>query len=214
MADTATSRGADGNVMTQLAVCRRAAGVALLSDLTCCELRGSGPGLDALALALVGGSPGVGDHVAAPWGWWIRTSAHRALAMAEAPGDAALRCALTRAHEAARDIAAADRSADYAALVLAGPRAGRVGAAGAAVLPEPVVVVTDGEDYQVLLVPAVGALAALPILLAAGRGDGAVAVGLRAVATLRAAHRVLTGQRPAPQLRLPTEHSKPGAPTT
>ncbi len=199
-------------LMTQLATCRRAVGIALLAAPELHDLRGRGPDLDAMALALTGVSPRPGEHVVAPWGWWIRTSPHRAGALADVTSGPGLRRALAGAGDTSADVAASDGSPACAVLVLAGPHAGRVLAAATALLPRPVVAVADGDDYRVLLVPADTALTVHRSLLAVGRDDGALAVGPKAVATLRAADRVMARQRPSHGLRLVDDLIRPGAP--
>ncbi|HWH93748.1 MAG TPA: hypothetical protein VNT03_07800 [Baekduia sp.] len=214
MADALGSHAVDGTVMTQLAACRRAAGVALLRRPAFYELRGRGPDLDAVATRLLGGaSPAPGRQASTSWGWWVRESEHGAVAAADVPRGAELAEALAGARRSVPDIAIVDRAEGHAAIVIAGPRAGRVAVSAADLLIPPVACFDDGDDYHLVIVQEARGLAAFQTVLAAGRQDGAVAVGLAAVGTLRAARRVIAGQRPAPRLR-PSIKSQPGVTTS
>jgi hypothetical protein len=85
------------------------------------------------------------------------------------------------------DVVLEDRSAGYAAVILAGRLAARLAATPAARLARPAMLACDGDDFRVLVLPDERATDTRHVLLEAGRADGAIAVGPTAVDLYRAA---------------------------
>jgi hypothetical protein len=128
------------------------------------------------------------------WGWWIRISGQRALAVRDPAGAKSLPALGTMPD----DLAITDRSADLAALLLVGPRAGLLANHVATGTDWSVASLGADDDYRTLLIDRRTAMTTFQRALRAGRTLGAVSVGLSAIRTQRAAARVLSGQRVTP----------------
>jgi hypothetical protein len=180
------------HVMAQLAACRRAAGLALVPEPALFELRGPAWELGVIAQRLTGRRPAAGTCVRMRHGWWRTEASGRALVLADGPE---LEPRLEDVVASRPDVALSDLSAAHAGLVLVGPLAGRLAASPAARLARPVIAACDGNDYWLLVLPQDRAGDARHVLLAAGRADGAVVVGVRATELHRAARRIRVAQR-------------------
>ena len=168
-----------GCVMAELAACRHGVGVALVR-VTICEARGPHAALDRMVV----------EHSCA---YRLRLTRHRAVAIVDLPGSPRPEGAIV---DGGPDVALSARSRELCALVLAGPRAPRLAASAAPGL-RLLASFGEGDDLRLLVIARRDGPAALSALLAAGRGDGAVAVGRTTLGLLRAARRVTAAQRAA-----------------
>ena len=195
-----------GSVATEVAVCRKAVGLALRTELRVLEVEGREPWLERLLdRALRGQHPVPGEAaVAAAAGTWCARVAERTTLVVGPPG------AVERWRRVAREaviagspITAAERGCAPVSLI--GPRAGRL--MRMAELPEPglgrveagtlegarTVVLRPTADHYLLLIDCDGAAAACHALLQTGRSIGLSLIGCDAVSRLAVAAR-----RPAP----------------
>ena len=173
-----------GSATSEAAICRSRVGLAERSDRATLELRGPQAEVD-LALREVGR---LGDRA-----WVVRSSARRALIRCEGDDEDAAVSLLHRAE----DVTVVDRSPDYAALELIGPRAAEVLAA--ALLDEDeddVTLVHQGEGVVELLVPRGQGPAMWNRLLEAGEPYGIACVGFDALEHLAVSDHATIRRRP------------------
>jgi glycine cleavage system aminomethyltransferase T len=184
-----------GSVATELAICRKTAGLADRSELGRLELTGREPWIEhALAHAIGPGVPRPGRAARLGDTWCCRVAPDRALIVAPAPALARWRRLAREAVVAGHPIACADVSAATTAASLVGPSAAAV--LRLAALPygtevgdlaaaDGVIVLRDGPQQFLVL-------AGAPIwdtLLDAGRPLGLSPVGSDAIVRLRAVSR-------------------------
>jgi hypothetical protein len=176
-----------GHMPSQLAACERAAGLAVVPRAPLLELRGPATSLASLTARLTGGRRSAGRPVRVRCGWWQSMTPHRALLLADRaePLDALMNDLAQRV----LDMAVEDRSDSYACLVLSGPLAGSIASDPAARLARPLMTVCDGEQDRLLVVAAHQADSLQRALLEAGRGNGVIAVDVRAAELRRVARR-------------------------
>jgi hypothetical protein len=209
-----TPRSEAEHVMAQVAACRRTVGVALVPAVGVFELRGPASELTVVARQLTGRRPVTGCCVRMRGGWWRTETPGRARILADAGDLPEVEALLERLVVSRLDVALSDLSAAHAALILAGPLAGRLAASPAARLAQPLMAVCDGDDYHVLVVGLERAGDTRHVLLEAGRADGAVAVGARATELHRAARRIGIARRAPVTPELSIHTTTTGAPAS
>jgi glycine cleavage system aminomethyltransferase T len=192
-----------GSVATEVAVCRKAVGLAVRTELRILEVCGREPWLERLLSRALGGRvPAAGTAAIAAGAWCCRLDERRALVVG--PGGA-----VERWRRVAREaviggspISAAELTDAWAPLSLIGPRAPRLlaiagldrelapGEVRAVVLEgAPALVLRAGADHWLCLVDADAAPEACHALIDAGREVGLALVGCEAVGRLAAAAR-------------------------
>jgi len=194
-----------GSVATEMAVCRKAVGLAFRTELEILDVHGREPWLERLLTRALGCDPQSGSAVAAAGTWCCRLDLHRALLVGPSGAVARWRRVAREAVVGGSPITAADLTGSYSAMSLIGPRAARlVEAAGLAadvplnavqeglVATAPAIAVRTAADQWLLLVESAGASAAYRTLCEAGRPLGLSLVGSEAVGRLAAATRPLT----------------------
>ena len=204
------NRGHRGHVMAHLAACRRSVGLSLLGQVSLFELRGSPAHLAALGEDLQACEPVVGRPVRTGWGWWQLDATRRVLVLADPLRSAELGRLLQRAAAPHLDIVLTGVASDYVGLVLAGPQAGSLAASPAVRLADPLLTVSEREDYRLLVLAAARARDLHETLLALGADQGAVSVDAEVTDLYRAAHRALTSQRRDVGLQSHTAMSRTG----
>ena len=194
-----------GSAAAEVAVCRKAVGLAVRTELRVLELQGREPWLERLLTRALGGrAPEPGTAAVAAGTWCCRVQAGRALVVGAPGGVERWRRVAREAVVAGSPIAATELTDEWAPVSLIGPKAGRVLAlAGlpADLLPGALhvgtlagahtVLLRAGADHWLALVDCDGAAEALHTLLEAGRGVGLSLVGWEAVGRLAAAARPL-----------------------
>jgi glycine cleavage system aminomethyltransferase T len=186
------------SVATELAICRKTAGIAGRPELGQLELSGREPWIEH-ALAHATGSPAPAPGRAALLGdtWCCRVAADRAIVVAPPAARARWRRLAREAVVAGHRIACADLTQGSAAISIVGPYAaavlaaaglphdlspGELAAAGAGTI-----VLRDGSDRFLLLLAAPLSATVWDELLEAGRPFGLSPVGAGALGRLRAA---------------------------
>jgi glycine cleavage system aminomethyltransferase T len=184
-----------GSVATELAICRKTAGLADRSELGRLELTGREPWIEhALAHAIGPAVPQPGRAARLGDTWCCRVAPDRALIVAPEPALARWRRLAREAVVAGHPIACADGSRSTAAVSLVGPSAAAVlrlaglpygPEVGDLAAGEDAIVLRDGPQ-QFLLLPGAPIWDAL---LDAGRPLGLSPVGSDAIVRLRAVSR-------------------------
>jgi hypothetical protein len=203
----AATRDVAGKVAAQIAVCRRSVGLSGPASLGVLELRGRRAALQTVLRGLTGRRLAVGDAVHASGAWWCLLTSYRALALAPPAARHDVWALLRNATRETPGASTVDLSADYAAITLAGPRAGALavaaglgerppGRAGLVCGARPAVVLREHADRCLVVVPRAHADVAWAELLAAGAALGAAGVDAYALGLLAAGERV-TGCLPA-----------------
>jgi glycine cleavage system aminomethyltransferase T len=192
-----------GSVATELAVCRKAVGLAVRTELRILEVCGREPWLERLLDRTLGGRvPAVGSAVIAAGTWCCRTEQDRALVVGPSGAVERWRRVAREAVIGGSPISAAEVTDAWEPLSLIGPRAPRLLAmAGVATeLPvggvcettvegAPALLLRAGADHWLALLAAGAAPEACHALIEAGREVGLSLVGCEAVARLAAAAR-------------------------
>jgi glycine cleavage system aminomethyltransferase T len=192
-----------GSVATELAVCRKAVGLAVRTELRILEVCGREPWLERLLSRALGGRvPTVGTAAVAAGAWCCRTGQDRALVVGPSGAVERWRRVAREAVIGGSPIAAAELTDAWAPLSLIGPKAPRllamagadadlpVGGLGATTFEgAPALVLRAGADHWLALLDADAAPEACHALLEAGRQVGLSLVGCEAVARLAAAAR-------------------------
>jgi glycine cleavage system aminomethyltransferase T len=194
-----------GSVATELAVCRKAVGLALRSELRILEVCGREPWLERLLSRALGGRvPEVGTAAVAAGTWCWRTEQDRALVVGPSGAVERWRRVAREAVIGGSPISAAEVTDAWEPLSLIGPKAPRLlalagveaelpvgGVCETTVEGAPALVLRAGTDHWLALLDAGAAPAACHELLEAGREVGLSLVGCEAVARLAAAARPL-----------------------
>ena len=192
-----------GSVATELAVCRKAVGLAVRTELRILEVCGREPWLERLLHRTLGGRvPDAGTAAIAAGTWCCRLDERRALVVGPSGAVERWRRVAREAVIGGSPISAAELTDALAPVSLIGPKAPRLLAmAGAeAELPiggvcpttvegAPALVLRAGADHWLALLDADAAPEACHALLEAGREVGLSLVGCEAVARLAAATR-------------------------
>jgi len=195
-----------GSVATELAVCRKAVGLALRSELRILEVCGREPWLERLLSRTLGGRvPEPGTAVIAAGTWCCRADERRALVIGPAGAVARWRRIAREAVVGGSPITAAEITDEHAAVSLIGPTAATLmamaglpadlplgGMGSGTVEGAATLVVRVGADHWIALLDAGHAPEACHALLETGRGLGLTLVGCEAVGRLAAAARPLT----------------------
>lgn len=191
-----------GSVATEVAVCRKAVGLAFRTELEVLDLQGREPWLERLLTRALGRDPQTGSAIAAAGVWCCRLDLHRALVVGPSGAVASWRRVAREAVIGGSPITAADLTEGCAPMSLIGPRAARlldlVGLP--ATLPlhavyegladtAPVTLVRTGADHWLLLVDDDDVATTYGALCTHGRPLGLSLVGSEAVGRLAAATR-------------------------
>lgn len=192
-----------GSVATELAVCRKAVGLAVRTELRILEVCGREPWLERLLARTLGGRvPAAATAAIAAGTWCCRLDERRALVVGPSGAVERWRRVAREAVIGGSPISAAELTDAWAPLSLIGPRAPRLlamagveadlpvgGVHSGALAGAPALVVRDGADHWLALLDAEAAPDACHALLEAGREVGLSLVGCEAVARLAAAAR-------------------------
>jgi glycine cleavage system aminomethyltransferase T len=192
-----------GSVATEVAVCRKAVGLALRSELRILEVCGREPWLERLLDRALGGRvPAVGSAAIAAGTWCWRTEQDRALVVGPSGAVERWRRVAREAVIGGSPISAAEVTDAWEPLSLIGPKAPRLlasagvedelpigGVCAATVEGARALVLRAGADHWLALLEAEAAPEACHALLEAGREVGLSLVGCEAVARLAAAAR-------------------------
>jgi glycine cleavage system aminomethyltransferase T len=193
-----------GSVATELAVCRKAVGMSVRTELRILEVCGREPWLERLLSRALGGRvPEVGTAAIAAGAWCCRTEQDRALVIGPSGAVERWRRVAREAVIGGSPISAAELTDAWAPLSLIGPKAPRLlalagadaqdlpvgGLAATTVEGAPALVLRAGADHWLALLDADAAPDACRALFEAGRGVGLSLVGCEAVARLAAAAR-------------------------
>ena len=184
------SSGRTGHTMAQLAACRHSVGISLIAAPALYELAGSYLDVTRIGSALGAGEASAGSSAETRWGWWHQVTPCRALVLADPMCETALERVLSQQAAFNLDVAVRSLSARRAGLVLAGPRASRLASSSIVHLADPVMTVSSGQDYWLLVIRRTRVLNTLRALLELGGPDGAVSVEQHATDLYRAAQRV------------------------
>lgn len=192
-----------GSVATEVAVCRKAVGLALRSELRIVEVCGREPWLERLLGRALGGRvPAVGTAAVAAGTWCWRTEQDRALVVGPSGAVERWRRVAREAVIGGSPISAAEVTDAWAPLSLIGPKAPRLLAMAGVETELPIggvchtmiegasaLVLRTGADHWLALLDADAAPEACHALLEAGREVGLSLVGCEAVGRLAAAAR-------------------------
>jgi glycine cleavage system aminomethyltransferase T len=192
-----------GSVATEIAVCRKAVGLALRTELRILEVCGREPWLERLlARTFAGRVPAVGTAAVAAGTWCCRVEERRALVVGPSGAVERWRRVCREAVIGGSPITAAEVTDAWAPLSLIGPKAARLLAmAGVedvlgigevqsvALEGAPAMLLRAGADHWLALIDADAAPEACHALLEAGRTVGLSLVGCEAVGRLAAAAR-------------------------
>jgi glycine cleavage system aminomethyltransferase T len=193
-----------GSVATEIAVCRKAVGLAVRTELRILEVCGREPWLERLLSRALGGRvPVVGSAAIAAGAWCCRTEQDRALVIGPSGAVERWRRVAREAVIGGSPISAAELTDAWAPLSLIGPKAPRLlslagaeaeelavsGVRATTVEGAPALVLRAGADHWLALLEAEAAPEACHALLEAGRAVGLSLVGCEAVARLAAAAR-------------------------
>jgi glycine cleavage system aminomethyltransferase T len=188
-----------GSVATELAVCRKAVGLAVRTDLRILEVCGREPWLERLLhRALRGRVPEPGSAAVAAGAWCCRVDEDRVLVIGASGAVERWRRVAREAVIGGSPIAASEVTDAWAPVSLIGPKAGRLLAladlpadvpVGALHAGASLVLLRCAPDHWLALLAAEGAAEACRALLAAGRAVGLSLVGSEAVGRLAAAAR-------------------------
>jgi glycine cleavage system aminomethyltransferase T len=192
-----------GSVATEVAVCRKAVGLALRSELRLLEVCGREPWLERLLDRALGGRvPAVGTAAVAAGAWCWRTEQDRALVVGPSGAVERWRRVAREAVIGGSPISAAELTDAWEPLSLIGPKAPRLLAMAGVTAELPVggacettlagataLVLRTGADHWLALLEAEAAPEACHALFEAGREVGLSLVGCEAVARLAAAAR-------------------------
>jgi glycine cleavage system aminomethyltransferase T len=192
-----------GSVATELAVCRKAVGLAVRTELRLLEICGREPWLERLLDRTLGGRvPAVGTAVIAAGTWCCRLDERRALVVGPSGAVERWRRVAREAVIGGSPISAAEVTDVWEPLSLIGPKAPRLlaiagvetalpvgGVCEATLEGAPALVLRAGADHWLALLDAEAAPEACHALLEAGREVGLSLVGCEAVARLAAAAR-------------------------
>jgi glycine cleavage system aminomethyltransferase T len=192
-----------GSVATEMAVCRKAVGMAVRSELRILEICGRRPWLERLLGRALGGRvPAPATAAVAAGAWCARVDAERALVIGPSGAVERWRRVAREAVIGGSPITAAELTDAWAPVSLIGPKAGRLmelagersdlpagGVRAGALAGEPALVLRVGAEHWLALIESGGAAAAGRALLHAGRAVGLSLVGCEAVGRLAAAAR-------------------------
>jgi tRNA-modifying protein YgfZ len=192
-----------GSVATEVAVCRKAVGLAVRGELRVLEICGREPWLERLLARTLGGRvPETGSAAIAAGAWCCRVDERRALVIGASGAVERWRRVAREAVIGGSPITAAEITDAWAAVSLIGPKAPRLlamaglpsdlpagGLAAGAVEGAATVLLRASEDHWLALFDADGAPEACHALLDAGRALGLTLVGCEAVGRLAAAAR-------------------------
>ena len=188
-----------GSVATELAVCRKAVGLAVRTELRILEVRGREPWLERLLHRALGGRvPQSGTAAVAAGAWCCRVDEDRVLVVGASGAVERWRRVAREAVIGGSPIAASEVTDAWAPVSLIGPKAGRLlalaglfadVAVGALHSSGSVVLLRCAPDHWLALLDADGAADACRALLGAGREVGLSLVGCEAVGRLAAAAR-------------------------
>jgi glycine cleavage system aminomethyltransferase T len=189
-----------GSVATELAVCRKAVGLAVRTELRILEVCGGEPWLELLLARTLGGRvPEPGSAAVAAGAWCCRVDEDRVLVIGASGAVERWRRVAREAVIGGSPIAASEVTDAWAPVSLIGPKAGRLLslaglfedlAVGSVHPGGSVVLLRCAPDHWLALLDADDAPEACRALLAAGRSVGLSLVGCEAVGRLAAAARV------------------------
>jgi glycine cleavage system aminomethyltransferase T len=194
-----------GSVATEVAVCRKAVGLAFRTELEVLDLQGREPWLERLLTRALGRDPQSGAAMVTAGAWCCRLDVHRAIVVGPSGAIGRWRRVAREAVIGGSPIMSADLTDGYARVSLIGPRAGRL--LDAVGLPAglplhairegliedvPVIVVRTAADHWLVLIEADGVGSAYRALCTGGRSLGLSLVGSEAVGRLAAATRPVT----------------------
>jgi glycine cleavage system aminomethyltransferase T len=195
-----------GSVATEVAVCRKAVGLAVRAELRIIEVCGREPWLERLLARTLGGRvPQPGSAAIAGGTWCCRVDDRRALIIGALGAVERWRRIAREAVIGGSPISAAEVTDDWAAISLIGPKAATllttaglpadmaVGHLGSGVVEgAAATLLRVSSDHWLALLDAGHAPEACHALLEAGRGVGMTLVGCEAVGRLAAAARPMT----------------------
>jgi glycine cleavage system aminomethyltransferase T len=193
-----------GSVATEVAVCRKAVGLAFRTELEVLDLQGREPWLERMLTRALGRDPQSGSAIVSAGAWCCRLDLHRAVVVGPSGAIGRWRRVAREAVIGGSPITAADLTGGCSPMSLIGPRAARlldlVGLPGDLPLnavhegqvdTAPVTLVRTGADHWLLLAETDGVATTYRALCEAGRSFGLSLVGSEAVGRLAAATRPL-----------------------